>query len=233
MAEAVPGRQHADAGRPALAAQHRARSPSGAGRPRGLRIDTTADEGDARERFVRETLERLRREGRAARDRRAGRRHADLGAVRNDLEKLALAGKKITLAELEREALRHRGSQAVELRQRAGRRRVPKALAIADEFFANEPRAAVPLLSRARDRVQLSVGAGAAARRDSRRAPMARAVLRPIARRVGERRARLALRTRGARSRSDRDRPRRAAIPRITAALVDRISVELSRLSRR
>ena len=69
-----------------------------------LRIDTTADE-PSRERFIIETLERLdaKADPRAVNALAGGT--ADLTSVRNDLEKLALTGKKIGLSDLEREAL--------------------------------------------------------------------------------------------------------------------------------
>src|SRR5579863_8753867 len=69
-----------------------------------LRIDTTAGE-EARARFVDETLAELNAKADARVVEELARSGADLAAVRNDLEKLALGGKKITLKDFEREAL--------------------------------------------------------------------------------------------------------------------------------
>ena len=76
------------------------------------------------------------------------RSEADLAAVRNDLEKLALAGKRITLKDLEREALSIEDPKAYKYASALAEGRIAEALAIAHESFANDPRnAAVPLLS--------------------------------------------------------------------------------------
>ena len=88
---------------------------------KGLRIDTTLG-AEVRARFVQETLGAL--------DVRAGpgavaalaESESDLGAIANDLEKLALAGKKITLVDLERGETRGRGSEGLGVRGSAGRR---------------------------------------------------------------------------------------------------------------
>ena len=70
-----------------------------------LRIDTTANE-EARSRFVNGTARGARGDGRAAgRSPSLTRSEAELAAVRNDLEKLALGGKKITYKDLEGESL--------------------------------------------------------------------------------------------------------------------------------
>jgi DNA polymerase III delta subunit len=69
-----------------------------------LRIDTTAGE-ETRERFVRETLDRLDAKAEPRAIDELARSQAELTAVRNDLEKLALAGKRITFKDLAREAL--------------------------------------------------------------------------------------------------------------------------------
>ncbi|MGC2244893.1 MAG: hypothetical protein WBA06_14800, partial [Candidatus Aquilonibacter sp.] len=69
-----------------------------------LRIDTSANE-ETRARFVDEVLTAL---GASAEPRvrsELARSQADLASVRNDLEKLALAGKKITYKDLEGESL--------------------------------------------------------------------------------------------------------------------------------
>jgi len=110
-----------------------------------LRIDTTLG-SDVRERFVRETLARLgaTAEPRALVELAAS--EADLGAIQNDLEKLALAGKPITYAMLEAESLAVDDPKAWHYAQALVEGRPAEALAIAFELFANDPRgAAVPL----------------------------------------------------------------------------------------
>ncbi|MDQ2993261.1 MAG: hypothetical protein M3R30_10655 [Candidatus Eremiobacteraeota bacterium] len=111
-----------------------------------LRIDTSAG-ADARERFVRETLGAL---GASADARTMGAlagSEADLAAVRNDLEKLALFGKKITFEDLEQESLSIEDPKAYKYASFIVEGRVAEGLAIAHELFANEPRgAAMPLL---------------------------------------------------------------------------------------
>jgi DNA polymerase III delta subunit len=71
---------------------------------KALRIDTTVSV-DTRERYVHETLERLGAKAEPRVIAALAESDADLGSVGNDLEKLALTGKKITLAELENESL--------------------------------------------------------------------------------------------------------------------------------
>jgi DNA polymerase III delta subunit len=111
-----------------------------------LRIDTSAN-AETRERFVRETLERL---GATADARTIGAlagSEAELAAVRNDLEKLALMGKKIAFKDLEQESLSIEDPKAYKYASCIVEGRVADGLAIAHELFANEPRsAAMPLL---------------------------------------------------------------------------------------
>lgn len=108
---------------------------------KALRIDTTAT-ADTRERFVRETLVRL---GASAEPRAVAalaESDADLGAIGNDLEKLALAGGKITLAELERESLAIEDPKAWQYAAALADGRAADALAIAFELFASDARGA-------------------------------------------------------------------------------------------
>jgi DNA polymerase III delta subunit len=108
---------------------------------RALRIDTTVG-ADTRERFVHETLARLG----ATAEKRAvaaiAESEADLGAIGNDLEKLALAGGKITLADLERESLAIEDPKAWQYAGALVEGRAADALAIAFELFAGDPRGA-------------------------------------------------------------------------------------------
>ena len=102
-----------------------------------LRIDTTADQ-DTRARYVEELLERLgvKAEPRAIDE--LARSESSLAAVRNDLEKLALSGKKITFKELEREALSIEDPKPYQYAGAVAEGRIADAMAIAHEFFANE-----------------------------------------------------------------------------------------------
>ncbi|MGC1380601.1 MAG: hypothetical protein WA814_06210 [Candidatus Baltobacteraceae bacterium] len=191
-----------------------------------LRIDTTAD-GDTRARYVAETLERLGAKADARVVEELAASTADLASVRNDLEKLALAGKKITWRDLEREALAIEDPKAYKYASALAEGRIAEALEIAHESFAADPRAAMALLS------ALAVECGylwELARPGGRlpaRARWRERVLRPLARRVGERRARIAY-----------ERAVRGIEAIVTGqtdelrALVDRISVELSALAR-
>ncbi len=195
-----------------------------------LRIDTTADV-QTRERFVDETLRRLKVKAEPRAIDALARSEADLAAVRNDLEKLALAGKKITLRDLEREALSIEDPKAYKYASALAEGKIAEALAVAHETFANDPRgAAMPLLSALAAECmylwELARGADLPAR-----ARWREHVLRPIARRVGKRRARRAYEhaVHGieaivtGRAGNDPDDHR---------VLVDRISAELSHLSR-
>lgn len=215
------------------------RSPRGKGPPsfgaqagRGaLRIDTTAGQ-ETRARFVEETLERLNAKADSRAIDELARSEAELAGVRNDLEKLALSGKKITLEDLEREALSIEDPKAYKYASALAEGKLSAALAIAHESFANDPRgAAMPLLSALATECmclwELARGGEL-----PERARWRERVLRPIAKRVGERRARIAYeRALGGmeaivtgRAGNDPDDHR---------TLVDRISAELGGLSRR
>ncbi|HVN68807.1 MAG TPA: hypothetical protein VMU38_04015 [Candidatus Binatia bacterium] len=193
------------------------------------RIDTSANEA-ARARFVRETLERLGADADVrVVDELAGS-DADLAAVRNDLEKLALAGKKISLQDLERETLSIPDPKAYKYANAVVEGKIRVALAIADEMFESDRGAAMILLSAlagaCKNLWELARG-GALFGRDK----YSEYALRPLAPRVGERRARAAY-----------ERAVHAIEAIVTGrvgsdvgehrALVDRISVELSALAR-
>ncbi len=114
---------------------------------KALRIDTTPN-ADVRERFVRETLERLGAKAQPRVVTMLAESDADIGAIRNDLEKLALGGRTITVADLERESLSVEDPKAWQYAAAVVDGRPHEALAIAFELFANDPRgAAVPLAS--------------------------------------------------------------------------------------
>lgn len=128
----------------------RSKKPQALGAQAGraaLRIDTTAAE-DVRARFVAETLASLGVKADARATAALVRSAAELSAVRNDLQKLALTGKTISLADLERESLSIEDPKAYKYATAVVEGRIGEALAIAHEVFANEPRnAAVPLLA--------------------------------------------------------------------------------------
>ena len=158
---------------------------------KALRIDTTVN-ADTRERYVRETLERLGAKAEPRVIAAMAESDADLGALGNDLEKLALTGTKITLAELERESLAGADPKAWHYANALIEGRADEALAIAFELFANDARgAAVPLVSALATDLGLiwelarPNGGELPARHRWRER-----TLRPLARRIGERRAR-------------------------------------------
>jgi len=159
---------------------------------KALRIDTTPN-ADVRERFVRETLHRLGAKAQPRVVAVIADGDSDLGAIQNDLEKLALAGGTITMADLERESLSIEDPKAWQYAAAVVEGRSADALAIAFELFANDPRgAAVPLTKMLAEEFALlwelaRPGGGALPPRHRWR----ERVLRPIARRVGERRARV------------------------------------------
>lgn len=158
---------------------------------KALRIDTTPN-ADVRERFVRETLERLGAKAQPRVVTILAESDSDIGAIRNDLEKLALGGRTITVADLERESLSVEDPKAWQYAAAVVDGRTQEALAIAFELFANDPRgAAVPLASALAGEFALlwelaRPGGGALPPRHRWR----ERALQPIARRVGERRAR-------------------------------------------
>ncbi len=197
-----------------------------------LRIDTTANE-EARGRFVDEVLEAL---GASAEPRvrsELARSEVDLASVRNDLEKLALVGKKITYKALEGESLAIEDPKAYRYASALVEGHVGEALGIAHEFFANDPRgAAIPLLSALATECGLLWELARPGGELPARAKWRERILRPIAGRVGERRARIAYEravlgveaiVTGAAG-SDPDDHR---------TLVERITAELAGLSRR
>ena len=157
---------------------------------KALRIDTTPN-ADVRERFVRETLTRLGAKAQPRVIAVLAEGDSDLGAIQNDLEKLALGGATITTVDLERESLSIEDPKAWHYAAAVVEGRADEALAIAFELFASDPRGAgVPLVSALAGEFALlwelaRPGGGALPARHRWR----ERVLRPIARRIGERRA--------------------------------------------
>jgi DNA polymerase III delta subunit len=197
-----------------------------------LRIDTTANE-DARLRFIDEVLTAL---GATAEPRvrgELGRSEADLASVRNDLEKLALAGKKITFKDLESESLAIEDPKAYRYASALVEGKIAEALGIAHDFFESEPRgAAIPLLSALATECGLLWELARPGGDLPARAKWRERVLRPIASRVGERRARAAY-ERAVRGVESIVTGNAGNDPDDHRTLVERITVELSGLSRR
>ncbi|HET9030763.1 MAG TPA: hypothetical protein VFN49_11375 [Candidatus Aquilonibacter sp.] len=197
-----------------------------------LRIDTTANE-EARSRFIRETLEHL---GASAEPRvlaELTRSESDLAAVRNDLEKLALAGKKITFADLEAESLAIEDPKAYLYASALVEGKVAQALGIAHELFANDPRgAAIPLLSALATECSFIWELARPGGSLPARARWRERALRPIAARIGEKRARVAY-ERAVRGVESIVTGNAGNDPDDHRTLVDRITTELSGLSRR
>jgi DNA polymerase III delta subunit len=195
------------------------------------RIDTSAA-SDARARFVQETLERL---GATADPRvinELASSEAELAAVRNDLEKLALTGKKITFKDLEQESISIEDPKAYKYASALVEGKIAEAMSIAHECFANDPRgAAMPLLSALATECQAlwemaRVGGELPARMRWRESK-----LRPLARVVGERRARAAF-EHAVRGIESIVTGKIGSDPDDHQTLIERISVELAGISR-
>jgi len=197
-----------------------------------LRIDTTASE-DVRARFIEETLRELDATAEPRVIAELSRSDAELAAVRNDLEKLALLGKKIAYKDLEGESLAVEDPKAYRYASALVDGKVAEALSIAHDFFASDPRgAAIPLLSALATECgliwEMSREGGSLPARYRWR----ERALRPLAGRIGERRAKVAY-----------ERAVRGVEAVVTGSagndpddhrtLVERITVELSGLSRR
>jgi DNA polymerase III delta subunit len=196
-----------------------------------LRIDTTAGE-DVRDRYIRELLATLGASAEPRAIAALANSAADLAAVRNDLEKLAISGKKITYAELEQESLSIEDPKAYKYASAIVEGRAPEAFGIASELFATDPRgAAIPLLSALATEFgfiwELARPGGAL----PARARWRERVLRPLAGRIGERRARLAY-ERAAHGVEAVVTGQAGSDPGDHRALVDRIGAELSGLAR-
>ena len=196
------------------------------------RIDTTANE-ETRTRFITELLTEL---GATAEPRVIGelaRSEADLASARNDLEKLALGGKKITFKELETESLAIQDPKAYRYASALVEGKIAEALDIAHEFFSNDPRgAAIPLLSALATECGLIWELARPGGELPARARWRERVLRPLAGRIGERRARVAY-ERAVRGVEMVVTGQAGNDPDDHRTLVERITAELSGLSRR
>jgi hypothetical protein len=151
--------------------------------------------------------------------------------VRNDLEKLALSGKKITLKELERETLSIEDPKAYRYASALAEGKIAEALEIAHESFTVDPRAGVALLSALATECSYLWELARPGGELPPRAQWRERVLRPIARRVGERRARRAY-ERAVGAIESIVTGRTASTSEDQRALVDRVTVELAKLSR-
>jgi DNA polymerase III delta subunit len=196
-----------------------------------LRIDTTANE-DVRERYVRELLAELHATAEPRVVAALASSEADLTAVSNDLQKLALGGKKITYAELEQESLAIEDPKAYKYASAIAEGRAPEAFGIASDLFANDPRgAAIPLLSALATEFGLIWELARAGGELPSRFKWRERVLRPLAGRIGERRARVA-HERAVRGVEAIVTGQAGSDPGDHRALVDRIGFELSGLAR-
>lgn len=197
-----------------------------------LRIDTSASE-DVRARFVNETLAELNASAEPRVIAELARSEAELSAVRNDLQKLALGGKKITYKDLESESLAVEDPKAYRYASALVEGKIAEALEIAHELFANDPRnAAIPLLSALATECGYLWEMARPGGELPARAKWRERVLRPLASRVGERRARVAY-EKAVRGVEAIVTGGAGSDPEDHRTLVERITVELSGISRR
>ena len=155
-----------------------------------LRIDTTAND-DVRKRFTEEVLDELKVSAEPRVIAALAGSSADLAAIRNDLQKLALAGKKITFSDLETETLSIEDPKAYKYAGALVEGRVAEALSIAREMFATDRTAGVPLVYAVATECGMLWELARGGQLAGRSAWRSRA-LGPIAARVGEQRARRA-----------------------------------------
>jgi DNA polymerase III delta subunit len=196
-----------------------------------LRIDATAGE-ETRARFIAETLEELNAKAEPRVVNELARGGADLAAVRNDLEKLAIGTKTITLKDLERESLSIEDPKAYRYAQATAEGSVAEALAIANELLENDPRGgAVPLISALAHECAYIWELTRPGGRLPERLRFRERGLRPLAQRVGERRARLAY-ERAIGGMEAIVTGRLGSDPDDHKTLVTRLTVELARMSR-
>lgn len=195
------------------------------------RIDTTPND-EIRARFIRETLLALRADAEPRVIAELTRSDADLTAVRNDLEKLAIAGKTIRYKDLAAESLSVSDPKAYLYASAVVEGRTADALAIANELFANDRGAAMPLLSNLAYECGCIWEAARPGGELPARAKWRERVLRPLAARIGERRARLAY-ERAVRGIEAVVTGTAGSDPDDLRTLVERITAELSTLSRR
>ena len=196
-----------------------------------LRIDTTATP-EVRSRFITEALAAL---GATAEPRVIGvlaNGEADLASVRNDLRKLALGGKTITFKDLEEESLSNEDPKAYKYASALVEGKTAEALEIAHELFAGDPRgAAIPLLSALATECSFLWEMARPGGELPARAKWRERALRPLAARVGERRARIAY-ERAVRGVEAIVTGQAGNDPEDHRTLVERISVELATMAR-
>jgi DNA polymerase III delta subunit len=207
--------------------------PLGAKAGRGaLRIDTTANE-EVRARFIGETLKSLGASAHPRVTNELARSQADLASVRNDLQKLALSGEPITYAQLEAESLAVEDPKAYRYASALVEGKTAQALSVAQEFFTSDPRsAALQLLSALATECGLLWEAARPGGELPERFRWRERVLRPIARRLGERWARMAY----SRAVDGIEAVVTGAVgsdPEDARGLVERLTVELSTGGRR
>jgi DNA polymerase III delta subunit len=155
-----------------------------------LRIDTTAGR-DARGRLVRETLAELGASAEPAVIAAITGGDNDLAAVRTDLGKLALLGHRISLDDLLRESLVNEDVKAYRVAGALVEGRAAEALSLAyDLIAADGPAAAPALFSAIASEYRLLWEIARPGGEIPARARWRERTLRPIAARLGERRAR-------------------------------------------
>jgi len=154
------------------------------------RIDTTVNQ-EVRERFVAEQIAALGADAAPPVIAHLVRGESDLASIRNDLEKLALLGRRIELADLEREMLATEDPKPYRFAGALVEGRLTDAFEILADCFEHDPRsAAMPLLNAlANEYAMLWEMARPGGTLPARLAWRERS-LRPIARRMGEARAR-------------------------------------------
>jgi DNA polymerase III delta subunit len=162
----------------------------GAGRS-ALRIDTTASR-DARERYISEEMGALGVTAEPAVLATLASGSSDLIAVRTDLEKLALLGRKITLEDVLRESLVTDDAKAYQFASLLVEGKRAQAYALADDMLAGDRNAMMAILSSlAREYLALWELSRPNGGQVEKMMAWRAAKLRPIAIRMGPRRARL------------------------------------------
>ena len=155
-----------------------------------LRIDTSANAA-VRERFIEELIDELGVKAETRVIDELSSSTAELAAARNDLEKLALTHKKISYADLEAESLAVEDPKAYKYASALVEGKVDTALEIAAELFEQDQRkAAVPLIAALATELSLLWELARPGGTLPPRAKWRERFLRPVAARVGERRAR-------------------------------------------
>jgi len=157
-----------------------------------LRIDVSAA-ADARARYVREALAELGVTAEPAAIAAIANGNAPLASVRSDLEKLALCGPRISLDDLLRESIIAEDVKAYQAASALVEGRADRALALTHEMIAahGDRGAAVPLLAAVAAEYRLLWELARPNGEVPERMRWRERVLRPIARRLGQKRARL------------------------------------------